>query len=62
MSEMDYALLKGLVGSVCIVNEFTEGRVEKVTENWLMLVDKKGVEYYFHLKKVSSIKRKPSAH
>ena len=57
----DAEFLKELVGSVCTFYGFgnVEGRVDKVGENWVLVTDKKGVQRYIHLKKVSFIERKP---
>ena len=57
----DAEILKELVGCVYTYSAYmSEGRVEKVGENWMVVIDKKGARCYVNLRKHYSLIVKPS--
>ena len=54
-----YECLKVFVGQVCTINGYCEGRVEKIEDGWIFLVDKKGVTHSLNLRRIDHIMKKP---
>ena len=55
--------LKRFVGQVCTIEglyvTLTEGRIEKIEDGWIFLVDKKGVTHSLNLRRIDHIMKKP---
>ena len=60
----NYECLRPLVGQVCQVSttfsmSSSEGRIDRVGDDWVVLVDKKGVEHVINTKYILQIVKKP---